>query len=157
MKRWFHGVREHLIFTPNGRIAFIQQIPGNRHDIQGLYALLKTTFAGHLLGDNAYWPKKLKREQLEAKGIQVTAASRSNWKFQYSKPIEKRLRRYRGGVERRIGLFDKQFNAGRTLCRSAHHFEARRWAKALAHNTSRHVNSTHHLPQESVAHFTRAA
>src|SRR5207244_144151 len=49
MKTYFHGVREHLIYTPEGRIAFIQQIPGNRHDVNGLYALLKTSFKGSLL------------------------------------------------------------------------------------------------------------
>ena len=57
LKRWFHGVREHLMVTPQGRIAAVVQIPGHRHDVQGLYALLKTSFAGHLLGDNAYWPQ----------------------------------------------------------------------------------------------------
>jgi hypothetical protein len=122
-----------------------------------LYALLKTSFEGHLLGDNAYWPNKKKRERLERKNVRVTAASRSNWKFQYPASVEKRLRKHRGGVERRIGLFDKQFHAGRTLCRSAKHYHARRWTKALAHNTSRHINADLDLSKESVAHFNRAA
>jgi len=49
LKRWFHGVREHLVFTPGGRIAFVLQVPGNRHDVQGLYGLMKTTFRWHLV------------------------------------------------------------------------------------------------------------
>lgn len=156
LKRYFHGVREHLIFTPQGRLAFVQQVPGQRHDSQGLYALLKTAFKGKLLGDNAYWPRKAMREKLEAKGIPVMAESRSNWKFQYAPRTKKWLKKRRGRVERRIGLFDKQFHAGSTLCRSAKHYHARRWTKALAHNLSRHVNAARKLPAESMAHFRLA-
>ncbi|GMV83813.1 MAG: hypothetical protein AMXMBFR7_49970 [Planctomycetota bacterium] len=42
-----------MIFSMNGYVAHIQHIPGNRHDVQGLYDLLKTAFEGHLLGKNA--------------------------------------------------------------------------------------------------------
>jgi hypothetical protein len=72
VRRWSHGVREHLIFTPGGRIVFVLQVPGNRHDIHGLYALMKTAFRGHLHGNNAYWPRVSKRAALEACGITVT-------------------------------------------------------------------------------------
>lgn len=157
LKRWFHGVREHLVFTPTGRIACVQQVPGNRHDVQGLYALLKTAFQGHLLGDNAYWPRKDMRTRLDQKGIRVTAESRSNWKFQYPRRRRRWLKRTRGRVERRIGLFDVQFHAGRTLCRSAKHYYARRCTKTLAHNCSRHINTAQKLPLESVAHLRLAA
>ena len=135
----------------------MQQVPGNRHDVQGLYALLKSTFVGHLLGDNAYWPRAEKRERLERKGITVMAASRSNWHFQYPPKQKAWLKRTRGRVERRIGLFDKQFHADRTLCRSPRHYRARRWTKALAHNVSRYVNAAEKLPRESLAHFRLAA
>ncbi len=97
------------------------------------------------------------RQKLEAKGIPVMAESRSNWKFQYTPRTKKWLKKCRGCVERRIGLFDVQFHAGRTLCRSAKHYHARRWTKALAHNLSRHVNAVRKLPAESVAHFRLAA
>jgi hypothetical protein len=157
LKRWFHGVREHPIFTPQGYIASVQQVPGNRHDVQGLYALLKSSFVGHLLGDNAYWPRAEKRDQLARQGITVMAASRSNWHFQYPPRQKAWLKRTRGRVERRIGLFDKQFHADRTLCRSERHYYARRWMKALAHNVSRHVNAAEKLPLESLAHFRLAA
>ena len=43
LKPYFHGVREHLIITPEGRPASLLELPGNRHDdINGAYALLKT-------------------------------------------------------------------------------------------------------------------
>lgn len=113
LKRWFQGVREHLAFTPGGYIAFVQQLPGNRHDIQGLYALLKTSFQGHLLGDNAYWPKACKRAQLAEKGVTVTAATRSNWKVQNTPAEKALLRKHRGKVERRVGLLNQQFCANR--------------------------------------------
>ena len=145
------------MFTPGGRIAFVLQVPGNRHDVQGLYGLLKTTFCGRLLGDNAYWPKVAKREALTRKGITVTAAARSNWKVQNTAEEKTLLKQWRGRVERRIGLFDRQFNAGRTLCRSRRHYEARRWFKALSHNLSRYVNRKLRRPRESVAHFQLAA
>jgi hypothetical protein len=150
-------VREHLIFTPGGRLAFILQIPGNRHDIQGLYALMKTAFRGHVLGDNAYWPAQSKRPMLEAHGLTVTAASRSTWVAQNTAAEKALLKRWRPKVERRIALFDQQFSAHRTLCRSRRHYEARRWAKALSHNLSRHLNEQMQRPPESVAHFRLAA
>jgi hypothetical protein len=40
LKMYFHGARAHLIFTPNGCIALVLSIAGNRHDVNGLYALL---------------------------------------------------------------------------------------------------------------------
>lgn len=135
----------------------MQQVPGHRHDVQGLYALLKSAFVGHLLGDNAYWPKAEKRARLERKGITIMAASRSNWRFQYPPEVKAWLKRTRGRVERKIGLFDAQFHAGRTLCRSPRHYRARRWMKALSHNLSRHVNAAEKLPRESLAHFRLAA
>jgi len=157
LKRWFHGVREHLVFTPGGRIAFVLQMPGNRHDVQGLYGLLKTTFRGHLLGDNAYWPKATQREALARQGVTVAAATRSNWWVRNSPADEALLKRWRGKVERRIGLFDQQFHADRTRCRSRRHYEARRWVKVLSHNLSRHLNGQLRRPPESVAHFRVAA
>ena len=157
MKRWFYGVREHLVFTPGGRIAFVLQKPGNRHDIQGLYGLMKTTFRGHLLGDNAYWPKASQREPLARHGITVTATARANWKAKNTAKEKALLKRWRGPVERRIGLFDQQFHAGRTLCRSPRHYAARRWAKVLSHNLSRHLNHQRRRPLESLARFRLAA
>ena len=157
MKTYFHGVREHLIYTPEGRIAFIQQIPGNRHDVNGLYALLKTSFKGTLLADAGYLPKKKKREQLEAHGITTHAQKRSNMKDQHCAYIKQWLHKKRSAIERRISLFDQQFHAVRTLNRSATHYHARRWTKALSHNCSRHINQDNQLPLHSVAHFHAAA
>jgi hypothetical protein len=65
LKRWFIGLREHLVFTPDGRIAFMLQLEGNRHDVQGLYACFETAFRGCLPADNGYWPKQDKRLELE--------------------------------------------------------------------------------------------
>lgn len=158
MKRWFHGVREHLAFTPGGRVAFVLQVPGNRHDTQGLYALLSTSFAGCLLADNGYWPNRKKREALLKKGVKVIAAARRNGKKAVNTPEEKKLlKTWRGQVERRIGLFDTQFHAGRTLCRSEKHYRARRWAKALAHNASRHINQALGRPVEVLSWMRAAA
>jgi hypothetical protein len=149
LQRWFVGVREHLIFTPGGRIAFVLQLPGNRHDVQGLYALLKTSFRGQLVGDNAYWPKAARRPALADHGITVIAPVARSWHLKNS-PKEQALLGQRWPVERRIGLFDRQFHAGRTLCRSPRHYEARRWTKVLAHNLSRHVNQERHWRLESL-------
>jgi len=67
------------------------------------------------------------------------------------------LKQWRGKVKRRIGLFDSQFNAGRTLCRSRRHHEARRRFKVLSHDPSRHLNRKLRRPRESAAHFRLAA
>lgn len=157
LKRYFVGVREHLIFTPEGDLAHIEQVPGNRHDTRGLYALLETNFQGRLLADNGYWPSPKKREELLKQGIEVVAQTRSNMKQQHDEQFAQWLKKRRGAVERRIGLFDQQFNAGETLCRSKKHYEARRYCKAMTHNGSRYMNVRLGRPKESVAHYHAAA
>jgi hypothetical protein len=151
--RWFHGVREHVIVTQGGLIAFIHQMPGNRHDVMGLYDLLTTTFTGHLIGDSGYWPKPKPRAALAAKGITITAATCKAWHYQNPPEVAKLIDKHRQPVERNVGLFDQQFHAGRTFCRSLKHYCARRWTKALAHNLSRYLNSKHKWPRESLIHF----
>jgi IS5 family transposase len=158
MKSWFYGVREHLIVTPHGRVAFVVQVPGNRHDTQGLYALLRSNFQGRLLADNGYWPRQEKREALLKKGIQVTAAARTNGKNAVNTPEEKTLlKKHRSRIERYISLFNQQFHAERTLCRSEKHYRARRWAKALAYNASRHINKALGRPLEALVRMRAAA
>jgi len=150
-------VREHLIGTPEGRIAMLVQIPGNRHDVQGLYALLNSTFQGHLLGDNAYWPREEMDHVLIRRGICMTAKPREGFKFQYPACFRDELKHQRARIERRIALFNIQFHAGRTLNRSKHHYLARRWTKALAHNLTRDINASFGLPLESIASFRAVA
>lgn len=156
LKRYFHGVREHAIFSPGGHLLHLVQIAGNRHDVNGLYALLHDSFTGHLIGDNAYWPKAEKRGKLSHNGITITARTRDNWTMENT-PEEKELLKQRGKIERFIGLFDRQFHAARTLNRSRRHYFARRWCKAAAHNASRLLNHRLELPVESCQHFHMAA
>jgi hypothetical protein len=130
---------------------------GRSHVDPALGEIAGDSFAGHLLGDNAYWPRAERRAQLAEQEITVQAASRSNWRFQYPPAEQAWLKRTRGGVERRIGLFDQQFDAGRTRCRSVTHLWARRWTKALAHNASRQINAALRRPLESVQHLHLAA
>jgi hypothetical protein len=157
LRRWFHGVREHLLFTQTGLIANVVQIPGNRHDVQGAYALLKTALRGLVLGDNAYTPRPSKARKLEAAGIQVVAAQRSDATKPYPPAVRTLLKDWRRRAERLIALFDAQFAGTRTLCRSPRHYCARRWMKVLAHNLSRLLNDLNRLPRESVAHYHLAA
>jgi len=83
----------------------------------------------------------------------VTAATRSNWTLQNSAEEDALLKRWRGQAERRLGLFDQQFHADRTRCRSRRHHGARRWIKVLSHNLSRHLNGHLGRPPELLAHF----
>jgi hypothetical protein len=145
------------VFTPLGMLRTVIQIPGNRHDVQGLYALLKTSFHGLLLGDNAYSARPSKARELEAAGIKALAAKRTNTQQPHPKAIRALLREWRRRVERRISMFDAQFAAARTLCRSDWHHIARRWMKVTAHNMSRLLNIHSNLKRESVAHFRLAA
>jgi hypothetical protein len=150
-------VREHVIFTPDGYIIHLEQIPGRRHDVQGLYALLRSSFQGHLLADNGYWPNPAQRQRLEEHHIRVTAASRRAWRTQHAPPIARRLAAAQRSVERRLSNFDQQCHAGRTLNRSPKHYYARRWTKALAHNTGRHLNLELGVNPDSWLHFQIAA
>jgi len=157
LKTYFHGAREHLIFTPQGRLAFLLSIPGNRHDVNGLYALLRTSFQGTLLGDSAYQPNAEKKKQLAAHNIRVLAEQKSNARHPRPDYLRRWLHHHRSGVERRIALFDEHFEAQRTRNRSRPHYEARRWTKALAHNCGLHINEKRDWPLESFAHFRAAA
>ena len=156
-QEYFHGVREHLVFTPAGMLAFQVQLPGNAHDVQGLYALLDSTFRGTLLGDNAYTPRAEKREELGKHGIRIHATPKKNAKLPLAPSLLEWQRHNRAPVERRIALFDNQFHAHRTLNRSERHYRARRAFKQLGHNCSRHANATLCRPIHSVAHFNAAA
>jgi hypothetical protein len=155
--RWFCGVREHLIFTPHGMIACMTQVPGNRHDVQGLYALLYTSFRGRLLGDNAYTPGRKLDGELCEQHIEVVAMTRKDSRQPLPPRTSAFVKLNRGRVERRISLFDQQLHANRTLCRSARHYCARRWFKALSHDVSRYLNPKLQRAPESMLHFRIAA
>jgi hypothetical protein len=154
---YFYGVREHLIFTPSGMLAGSIQLAGQRHDVHGAYALLTLSFAGVFYADNAYTPRASKREELVARGIYVCAVPKKNAKLPLAPCLNKYLRKRRGTVERFIALYDKQFNAGRTLNRSERHYRARRMFKMLSHNCTRVANAALERSIHSVAHFHAAA
>lgn len=157
MRRWFHGVREHLVFTPLGMIRTIVQMPARRHDVQGLYQLLSSNLKGLLLGDNAYSPNPRMAQQLREIGVEVLASKRRNAAHPHPETIRKLLHEWRRRIERQIALFNAQFHASNTVNRSARHYIARRWFKATAHNISRLLNLHSDLNRESVAHFRLAA
>jgi IS5 family transposase len=157
LKRWYIGIREHLFFTLDGRLAFLVQVAGNRHDTQGLYALLETAFRGALLADNRYWPSAEKRAELEKHGVTILACTRSNQKFRHTPEDAALLKKHRPHAERFIGLFDAQFFAARTLNRKWENYLARRWCKAVAHNGSRFVNRLRGWAVDSVAHLRRVS
>jgi hypothetical protein len=93
-------VREHLIFTPGGMLFFQVQLPGNQHDVNGLYALLDNTFKGTLLADNAYTPKASKREELSQHGIRIHAVPRRNARLPLAPCLVQWLRHRRSPLER---------------------------------------------------------
>jgi hypothetical protein len=76
LRREFAGLREHMAFTPDSTRPSALQLAGNRHDIQGLYAILETSFRGSILADKSYWPMQDKRVELEETGITGIARAR---------------------------------------------------------------------------------
>lgn len=132
-------------------------MPGNRHDVQGLYALLNTTFRGHLIGDNAYWPQERRDCELIRAGIVMTANTRDGFKFQYPCDFCRALNRTRRLIERYIAQFNHQFHAARTFNRSAVHYVARRWMKALSANATKHFNDSHAYPTAGFSHLHAVA
>lgn len=133
------------------------QLPGAQHDVNGLYALLKTSFSGALYADNAYWPKADKREELLAHGITVCVVPKKNAKLSLAPSLDKHLRKQRGVIERFIALYNQQFHAGQTLNRSERHYRARRAFKLLSHNCSRVANAVLYRSIHSLQHFHAAA
>lgn len=143
--------------TPGGLIAGIAQLPGHRHDVHGLFEFMETSLRGTLFADNGYWVGDRKHRRLSDAGIEVMAQTRGNQHFQYPE-ITRRWHAYlRGRIERRIGLFGRQFHAGRTLNRKGRHYRARRLCKAVAHDASRRMNTARGLPTECVGHYQSAA
>jgi hypothetical protein len=156
-KEYFHGVREHLVCTPGGRIACVAHVAGNRHDVNGLKALLQTSFTGRLYADCAYQPKDRLREKLERRGIRMIAAKKKNAKLPLAPQLAKLQKKRRAPIERRIALHNKHFHAHRTLNRGKKHYIARRWIKALARNTAIHINIENGWRKEAVAHLSAAS
>ena len=138
-------------------LAGVIQLPGNRHDVHGAYALLKTAFTGVFYADNAYTPNAVKREELHARGIKICAVPKQNALMPLAPCLDAYLRKRRGAIERFIALYNQQFNAGRTLNRCARHYLARRAFKLLSHNCSRITNKALNRSIHSVAHFHAAA
>jgi len=138
-------------------IACIAQVPGNRHDVNGLYCLLYTSFRGRLLADNAYTPGRKLDAELREHQIQVVAQTRKDSRLPLPPQTGRFVKANRGRVERRISLFNQQFHANRTLCRSSRHYVARRWFKALGHDLSRFLNPKLHRRGEGMLHFRVAA
>lgn len=155
--RWFCGVREHLVYTPHGLIATLTQLSGNRHDSKALYALLETSFRGVLLGDNAYTPHKKLRGELHERGIRVVWQTRDDARESLPSRTKVFVKSSRFRVERFIALFCRQFSGGKTACRNARHYLARRWMKALTHNLSRYLSPKLDRPAQSVQHFNLSA
>ncbi|MDR0362803.1 MAG: hypothetical protein LBJ46_09000 [Planctomycetota bacterium] len=133
------------------------QLEGNRHDVQGLYPFLETSIRGCLPADNGYWPKQDKRVELEEHDMTVIACTRSNQKYRYTQSDADLSKKHRPHVERFIGLFDQQFNAARTRCRSFRNYIARRWTKALAHNALRYINKENDWTINSGAHLRKVS
>lgn len=125
------------MFTRGGLIAGVAQVGGHHHDVHGLYALMETSFRGTLVGDNGCWTGERNRRKLFDGGLKVAAFPRSNQHARYLPITGAVLRGVCGRVERRIGLYDQQFHAGKTANRSRRHYIARRLAKAAAHNSYR--------------------
>lgn len=134
-------------------LAMVLQVPGNRHDVQGLHALLHEQFRGLLLADNAYTPGKNLDAQLRAQGVTVVAQRRKDARCPLPPETRKFVHAKRCRVERRIGLFDQQLSADRTLNRVPRHYAARRWFKALTHNLSRYINPALGNAPEQMLHF----
>ena len=146
-------MREHLIFTPHGMLNTTLQVSGNRHDVHGLHALLQTDFKGLLFGDNAYTPGRKLDPLLRDKGIVVVAQTRRDSRVPLPPATRKFVHAKRCRIERRIGLFCRQFNAQRTFARSPQHYAARRVFKMLGHNLSRYLNPKLGRAPERMLHF----
>ncbi|MCX7935055.1 MAG: transposase [Planctomycetota bacterium] len=152
-KRYFHGVREHLIVSLQGHILYLVEVPGNRHDVNGLYALMRESFRGHLIiADNAYWPKQEKRAALAAQGITslthvTTGTSNLPWKKKNNLNFV--------GKSKEISA--SSINSSNAQNRNPQHYLARRWTKAVAYNATRLLNHRFHFPSESYLHFHLAA
>lgn len=137
-KQTYYGFHGHLLISFTGVITEFSLTPANGSERAALWDMV-STIQGLLIGDKGYLSQPL-QQQLQAVGIQLETALRSNMPDERDPAWVKLLMRVRRLVETVIGQLVERFKIEKVWARDSWHLTSRLNRKLLAHTVCRWLN-----------------
>ena len=137
-KQTYYGFHGHLLISSTGVITGFSLTPANGSERAALWDIVGTV-RGLLIGDKGYLSHSL-QHQLQAVGIQLEKALRSNMQDERNPAWVKLLMRVRRLIETVIGQLVERFSIEKVWARDLWHLTSRLNRKLLAHTVCRWLN-----------------
>jgi hypothetical protein len=137
-KQTYYGFHGHLLISSTGVITGFSLTPANGSEREALWDIVRTV-RGLLIGDKGYLSHSL-QHQLQAVGIQLETALRSNMHDERNPAWVKLLMRVRRLIETVIGQLVERFSIEKVWARDLWHLTSRLNRKLLAHTVCRWLN-----------------
>jgi len=137
-KQTYYGFHGHLLISSTGVITGFSLTPANGSERETLWDIVRTV-RGLLIGDKGYLSQPL-QHQLQAVGIQLETALRSNMQDERNPAWVKLLMRVRRLIETVIGQLVERFSIEKVWARDLWHLTSRLNRKLLAHTVCRWLN-----------------
>jgi len=137
-KQTYYGFHGHLLISLSGVITGFTLTPATGSEREALWDLVAGT-QGLLIGDKGYLSQPLKQE-LQAVGLNLETALRSNMKDHRAPAGIKQLQRLRRLIETVIGQLVERFHIEKVRARDMWHFTSRLHRKLLAHTVCLWLN-----------------
>ncbi|MBM0740482.1 IS982 family transposase [Phormidium sp. CLA17] len=137
-KQTYYGFHGHLLLSSTGVITGFSLTPANGSEREALWDIVSTV-RGLLIGDKGYLSGQLEH-QLQAVGIQLETALRSNMPDERDPAWVKLLMRVRRLIETVIGQLVERFSIEKVRARDLWHLTSRLNRKLLAHTVCRWLN-----------------
>ncbi|MBD2541782.1 IS982 family transposase, partial [Coleofasciculus sp. FACHB-SPT36] len=134
----YYGFHGHLLISATGVITGFSLTPANGSERETLAGLVPA-IGGLLIGDKGYLCAALEQE-LQANGIRLETALRSNMHDPRSPAFVKLLMRTRRLVETVIGQLVERFSIEKVWARDLWHLTSRLNRQLLAHTVCRWLN-----------------
>ena len=137
-KQTYYGFHGHLLISSTGVITGFSLTPANGSERETLWDIVRTV-RGLLIGDKGYLSQPL-QHQLQAVGIQLETALRSNMQDERNPAWVKLLMRVRLLIETVIGQLVERFSIEKVWARDLWHLTSWLNRKLLAHTVCRWLN-----------------
>lgn len=134
----YYGFHGHLLISSTGVITGFSLTPANGSEREALWDIVHTV-RGLLIGDKGYLSHPL-QHQLQAVGIRLETALRSNMPDERNPAWVKLLVRVRRLIETVIGQLVERFSIEKIWARDLWHLTSRLNRKLLAHTVCRWLN-----------------
>ena len=137
-KQTYYGFHGHLLISATGVISGFSLTPAHGSEREALWDLVPPVH-GLLIGDKGYLSEPL-QHQLQAVGISLETALRSNMQDTRNPAWVKSLMRVRRLIETVVGQLVERFSIEKVLARDLWHLTSRLNRKLLAHTLCRWLN-----------------